>query len=116
MISSKKTTLLEDFFESIKCNLAMQLKKRHFPASRQQGLVKSVELHVRYEEKGGRSQPDSDNLRKISIKMVTLETNDQNAMPVTWPSNLEGGRGGKRMRFLEFGDEVVMRPPETNVA
>ncbi|CAI9770437.1 unnamed protein product [Fraxinus pennsylvanica] len=62
-------------------NKIMETLKRHLPFSGQEGLQELKKIAVRFEEKtytGATSQ--SDYLRKISLKMLTMETKSQNPM------------------------------------
>ncbi|KAF7153505.1 hypothetical protein RHSIM_Rhsim01G0123000 [Rhododendron simsii] len=67
---------------------AMDTLKRHLPFSGQEGLQELKKIAVRFEEKiytSATSQPDY--LRKISLKMLTMETKSQNTMANSLPSN-----------------------------
>ncbi|KAM1276369.1 hypothetical protein ACFX13_029600 [Malus domestica] len=69
-------------------NNLMDTLKRHFPFSGQDGLQELSKIAVRFEEKiytAATSQ--SDYLRKISLKMLTLETKSQNSMGNPLQSN-----------------------------
>ncbi|RVW36865.1 Mediator of RNA polymerase II transcription subunit 15a [Vitis vinifera] len=69
----------------------MDTLKRHLPVSGQEGLHELRKIAVRFEEKiytAATSQ--SDYLRKISLKMLTMETKSQTAMPSNLPSNSAG--------------------------
>lgn len=62
-------------------NKIMETLKRHLPFSGQEGLQELEKIAVRFEEKiytAATSQ--SDYLRKISLKMLTMETKSQNPM------------------------------------
>ncbi|CAK9145918.1 unnamed protein product [Ilex paraguariensis] len=62
-------------------NKIMETLKRHLPFSGQEGLQELKKIAVRFEEKiytAATSQ--SDYLRKISLKMLTMETKSQNPM------------------------------------
>nr|XP_028955288.1 mediator of RNA polymerase II transcription subunit 15a-like isoform X3 [Malus domestica] len=66
----------------------MDTLKRHFPFSGQDGLQELSKIAVRFEEKiytAATSQ--SDYLRKISLKMLTMETKSQNSMGNPLQSN-----------------------------
>ncbi|XP_022860694.1 mediator of RNA polymerase II transcription subunit 15a-like isoform X1 [Olea europaea var. sylvestris] len=69
-------------------NKIMDTLKRHLPFSGQDGLQELKKIAVRFEEKtytGATSQ--SDYLRKISLKMLTMETKSQNTMSNSLQSN-----------------------------
>ncbi|XAR54494.1 hypothetical protein NMG60_11029639 [Bertholletia excelsa] len=69
-------------------NKIMETLKRHLPFSGQEGLQELKRIAVRFEEKiftAATSQ--SDYLRKISLKMLTMETKSQNTMSNSLPSN-----------------------------
>ncbi|KAM7259082.1 hypothetical protein ACFE04_014823 [Oxalis oulophora] len=72
-------------------NKIMETLKRHLPFSGQEGLNELRKIAVRFEEKiytAATSQ--SDYLRKISLKMLTMETKSQtngNAMPTNSAGN-----------------------------
>ncbi|GFQ06192.1 mediator of RNA polymerase ii transcription subunit 15a [Phtheirospermum japonicum] len=60
-------------------NKIMETLKRHLPFSGQEGLQELKKIAVRFEEKiytAATSQQDY--LRKISLKMLTMETKSQN--------------------------------------
>ncbi|KAI3692446.1 hypothetical protein L6452_32262 [Arctium lappa] len=69
-------------------NKIMDTLKRHLPFSGHEGLQELKKIAVRFEEKiytAATSQ--SDYLRKISLKMLTMETRSQNPMPDAMQSN-----------------------------
>ncbi|KAL2478112.1 Uncharacterized protein Fot_47126 [Forsythia ovata] len=69
-------------------NNIMDILKRHLPFAGQEGLQELKKIAVRFEEKtytGATSQ--SDYLRKISLKMLTMETKSQNPMGNSLQSN-----------------------------
>ncbi|KAI3756103.1 hypothetical protein L1987_55916 [Smallanthus sonchifolius] len=69
-------------------NKIMDTLKRHLPFSGHEGLQELKKIAVRFEEKiytAATSQ--SDYLRKISLKMLTMETRSQNPMPDPMQSN-----------------------------
>ncbi|KAJ9537225.1 hypothetical protein OSB04_029958 [Centaurea solstitialis] len=69
-------------------NKIMDTLKRHLPFSGHEGLQELKKIAVRFEEKiytAATSQ--SDYLRKISLKMLTMETRSQNPMPDAIQSN-----------------------------
>ncbi|XP_057502892.1 mediator of RNA polymerase II transcription subunit 15a-like isoform X1 [Actinidia eriantha] len=60
-------------------NKIMDTLKRHLPFSGEEGLQELKKIALRFEEKiytSSTSQPDY--LRKISLKMLTMENNSQN--------------------------------------
>ncbi|KAG5565330.1 hypothetical protein RHGRI_001282 [Rhododendron griersonianum] len=66
----------------------MDTLKRHVPFSGQEGLQELKKIAVRFEEKictSATSQPDY--LKKISLKMLTIEMKSQNTMTNSMPSN-----------------------------
>ncbi|KAM1039566.1 hypothetical protein ACFX13_029591 [Malus domestica] len=71
----------------------METLKRHLPFQGEEGLRELERIAVRFEEKiyvAASSQ--SDYLRKISLKMLTMETKNQTAVSATPPSNLKRHR------------------------
>ncbi|KAG6665425.1 hypothetical protein CIPAW_02G160100 [Carya illinoinensis] len=65
--------------------------KRHLPVSGQEGLHELRKIAVRFEEKiftAATSQGDY--LRKISLRMPTMETKSQNPLANSLPSNSAG--------------------------
>ncbi|PRQ35052.1 putative coactivator CBP, KIX domain-containing protein [Rosa chinensis] len=72
-------------------NKLMDLLKRHLPFSSQEGLDELKKISVRFEEKiYGAATSQSDYLRKISLKMITMETKSQNTMANSLQSNSAG--------------------------
>ncbi|XP_019448069.1 PREDICTED: mediator of RNA polymerase II transcription subunit 15a-like isoform X2 [Lupinus angustifolius] len=72
-------------------NKIMDTLKRHLPVSGQEGLHELRKIAQRFEEKiftAATSQ--SDYLRKISLKMLTMETKSQGTMANNIPSNQVG--------------------------
>ncbi|XP_028766424.1 mediator of RNA polymerase II transcription subunit 15a [Neltuma alba] len=72
-------------------NKIMETLKRHLPISGEEGLHELRKIAQRFEEKiytAATSQPDY--LRKISLKMLTMENKSQNNMNNPVPSN-QGG-------------------------
>ncbi|XAR54493.1 hypothetical protein NMG60_11029638 [Bertholletia excelsa] len=69
-------------------NRIMEALKRHLPISGQEDLRELEKLAVRFEEKIFTvATSQSDYLRKISLKMLTMETKYQNTMSNSLPSN-----------------------------
>ncbi|KAM4111519.1 hypothetical protein ACJW30_05G072900 [Castanea mollissima] len=72
-------------------NKIMETLKRHLPVSGQQGLHELRKIAIRFEEKiytAATSQ--SDYLRKIALKMLTMEPKPQNPIGNALPSNSAG--------------------------
>ncbi|XP_061981613.1 mediator of RNA polymerase II transcription subunit 15a-like isoform X1 [Populus nigra] len=60
----------------------LEILKRHLPFSSQEGLQELKKIAVRFEEKiYSAATNQSDYLRKISLKMLTMETRSQNTIP-----------------------------------
>ena len=73
----------------------LETLKRHLPVSGQEGLHELGKIAIRFEEKiyiAATSQ--SDYLRKLSLKMLTMETKSQNPIGNALPSN-SAGNGNK---------------------
>uniref|UniRef100_A0A2P2MQK2 Mediator of RNA polymerase II transcription subunit 15a-like n=2 Tax=Rhizophora mucronata TaxID=61149 RepID=A0A2P2MQK2_RHIMU len=72
-------------------NKIMDTLKRHLPLSGQEGLQELQKIARRFEEKiYSAATNQSDYLRKISLKMLTMETKPQNSLPNSLPSNAVG--------------------------
>ncbi|KAM3747924.1 hypothetical protein ACB098_05G070800 [Castanea mollissima] len=72
-------------------NKIMETLKRHLPVSGQQGLHELRKIAIRFKEKiytAATSQ--SDYLRKIALKMLTMEPKPQNPIGNALPSNSAG--------------------------
>ncbi|XP_065865649.1 mediator of RNA polymerase II transcription subunit 15a-like isoform X2 [Euphorbia lathyris] len=85
-----RTQLAPDSRQRI-VNKIMETLEKHLPFSGQEGLEELKKIAVRFEEKiytAAMSQPDY--LRKISLKMLTMESKSQNTIPNPLPSNLSG--------------------------
>ncbi|KAI6705003.1 hypothetical protein NL676_007965 [Syzygium grande] len=84
-------------------NKIMETLKRHLPVSGPEGLQELHKIAVRFEGKiytAATSQ--SDYLRKISLKMLTMETKSQSTIPNAVPSHPAGNScedSGKRARI-----------------
>ncbi|XP_031744497.1 mediator of RNA polymerase II transcription subunit 15a isoform X5 [Cucumis sativus] len=79
----------------------METLKRHLPVSGQEGLSELRKIAVRFEEKiftAATSQ--SDYLRKISLKMLTMETKTQPPMGNSLLVNIENELG-----LIEYSGE-----------
>ncbi|KAJ8424493.1 hypothetical protein Cgig2_014405 [Carnegiea gigantea] len=71
--------------------LQMETLKRHLPVSGQEGLEELKKIAIRFEEKiYSAATSQSDYLRKISLKMLTMESKSQNTLPNAMPSNAAG--------------------------
>ncbi|KAL3516396.1 hypothetical protein ACH5RR_023298 [Cinchona calisaya] len=69
-------------------NKIMETLKRHLPFSGQEGLQELKKIAVRFEEKiYAAATSQSDYLRKISLKMLTMETKSQNSMANSLQAN-----------------------------
>uniref|UniRef100_A0A2P2MQJ5 Transcription cofactor n=1 Tax=Rhizophora mucronata TaxID=61149 RepID=A0A2P2MQJ5_RHIMU len=72
-------------------NKIMDTLKRHLPLSVNEGLQELQKIARRFEEKiYSAATNQSDYLRKISMKMLTMETKSQNSLPNSLPSNAVG--------------------------
>ncbi|GMH05088.1 hypothetical protein Nepgr_006928 [Nepenthes gracilis] len=72
-------------------NKIMETLKRHLPHSGQEGWQELTKIAMRFEEKiyvAATSQ--SDYLRKISLKMLTMDSKSQNTLPNALSSNSTG--------------------------
>ncbi|CAH2080564.1 unnamed protein product [Thlaspi arvense] len=66
----------------------METLKRHLPFSGPEGLQELKKIALRFEEKiFTTATSQSDYLRKISLKMLTMETKSQNTMSNSLPPN-----------------------------
>ncbi|XP_021762337.1 mediator of RNA polymerase II transcription subunit 15a-like [Chenopodium quinoa] len=69
-------------------NKIMETLKRHLPYSGQEGLQELKQVAIIFEEKiYSAATSQSDYLRKISLKMLTMESRSQNSLPNASPSN-----------------------------
>ncbi|KAI9107415.1 hypothetical protein K1719_021452 [Acacia pycnantha] len=69
-------------------NKILETLRRHIPYSGQEGLDELRQIAARFEEKNYYSATSQhDYLRKISLKMLTMETMGQNTIENTMPSN-----------------------------
>ncbi|KAL2898026.1 Mediator of RNA polymerase II transcription subunit 15a [Bienertia sinuspersici] len=72
-------------------NKIMDTLKRHLPFSGQEGLQELKQIAIRFEEKiYSAATSQSDYLRKISLKMLTMESKSQSNLPNAVPSNSAG--------------------------
>uniref|UniRef100_A0A0V0HI56 Putative ovule protein n=1 Tax=Solanum chacoense TaxID=4108 RepID=A0A0V0HI56_SOLCH len=75
-----RTQLLPDSRQRI-VNKIMETLKRHLPVSGQEGVQELKKIAVRFEEKiYSAATSQQDYLRKISLKMLTMETKSQTPM------------------------------------
>ncbi|KAK9283860.1 hypothetical protein L1049_012114 [Liquidambar formosana] len=71
--------------------LSVDTLKKHLPFSGQEGLQELKKIAVRFEENIYTAATNqSDYLRKISLKMLTMETKSQNTITNSLPSNSTG--------------------------
>ncbi|KAJ0008360.1 hypothetical protein Pint_30220 [Pistacia integerrima] len=85
-------------------NKIMDTLKRHLPFSGQEGLNELKKIAGRFEEKiytAATSQ--SDYLRKISLKMLSMESKSQNPMPNSLPPNAAGNSN----KLPDQGDNIL---------
>ncbi|KAL9668082.1 hypothetical protein QQ045_002456 [Rhodiola kirilowii] len=69
-------------------NKIMETLKKHLPFSGQDGLLELKKIAVRFEEKiYSAATSQSDYLRKISLKMLTMETKSQNTIAGSLATN-----------------------------
>ena len=81
----------------------MEPLKRHIPISGQEGLHELGKIAIRFKEKiyiAATSQ--SDYLRKLSLKMLTMETKSQNPIGNALPSN-SAGNSNKSPHYKKNG-------------
>ncbi|KAL6196979.1 hypothetical protein ACLB2K_032592 [Fragaria x ananassa] len=72
-------------------NKILETLKRHLPFSGQEGLAELKKIAVRFEEKNyAAATSQSDYLRKISLKMLTMESKSQNTVTSSLQSNSAG--------------------------
>ena len=95
----------------------METLKRHLPVSGQEGLHELRKIAIRFEEKTyTAATSQSDYLRKISLKMLTLETKSQNPIGNALPSNSAGNSNkssdaGKYIKELCAWFYLHINPP-----
>ncbi|XP_059457789.1 uncharacterized protein LOC132187481 [Corylus avellana] len=78
-------------------NKIMDTLKRHLPTSGEEGLHELKKIATRFEEKiYAAASSQSDYLRKISLKMLTMETKSQNPIGNSLPSNAAGSSNNPR--------------------
>ncbi|XP_065868169.1 mediator of RNA polymerase II transcription subunit 15a-like isoform X1 [Euphorbia lathyris] len=82
-------------------NKIMETLKRHLPFSGQE--IK--EIAVRFEEKMyTAAMNQSDYLRKISLKMLAMESNSQNTIPNSLPPNPSGNNNSDSGGIFEIAN------------
>ncbi|MCD7450032.1 hypothetical protein HAX54_003088 [Datura stramonium] len=88
-----RAQLLPDSRQRI-VNKIMETLKRHLPVSGQEGVQELKKIAVRFEEKiYSAATSQQDYLRKISLKMLTMETKSQNPMTNSiQPNPASGGQ------------------------
>ncbi|WRX27303.1 Mediator complex subunit 15 [Theobroma cacao] len=80
-------------------NKVMDTLKRHLPFSGQEGLNELRKIAVRFEEKiFTAASSQSDYLRRISLKMLTMETKSQNTIPNTGTNSKPPDPGSQAMQ------------------
>ncbi|KAJ4829665.1 hypothetical protein Tsubulata_034579 [Turnera subulata] len=92
-------------------NKIMETLKRHLPVSGQDGLQELKKIAVRFEEKiytAATSQ--SDYLRKISLKTLTMETRSKNTVPNSLPSNKPPVPGASQGMQSQVPNQVQSLP------
>ncbi|XP_076952488.1 mediator of RNA polymerase II transcription subunit 15a-like [Bidens hawaiensis] len=103
-------------------NKIMDTLKRHLPFSGQEGLQELKKIALRFEEKiytAATSQ--SDYLRKISLKMLTMETRSQNPMSDAMQANSTGNSvnpsdpGSQVMQQMNQGQQLPISVPSNNI-
>ncbi|KAL3338815.1 hypothetical protein AABB24_027774 [Solanum stoloniferum] len=90
-----RTQLLPDSRQRI-VNKIMETLKRHLPVSGQEGVQELKKIAVRFEEKiYSAATSQQDYLRKISLKMLTMETKSQTPMTNSvQPNPASSGQNG----------------------
>ncbi|KAE8718443.1 hypothetical protein F3Y22_tig00110013pilonHSYRG00215 [Hibiscus syriacus] len=80
-------------------NKIMDTLKRHLPFSGQEGLNELRKIAVRFEEKiFAAATNQTDYLRRISLKMLTMENKSQNAIPNTGNNGKPSDTGSQGMQ------------------
>ncbi|KAJ4718541.1 Mediator of RNA polymerase II transcription subunit 15a [Melia azedarach] len=79
-------------------NKIVEMLRRHLPFSGEEGLNEIRRIAARFEEKiYNVATSQADYLRKISLKMVSMESRSQNARPYPLPPNFAGGNSGSSL-------------------
>ncbi|XP_074311432.1 uncharacterized protein LOC141647219 [Silene latifolia] len=69
-------------------NKIMETLKRHLPFSGEEGIQELKQIAIKFEDNiYSSATSQSDYLRKISLKMLTMESKSQNELPGDMPSN-----------------------------
>ncbi|CAB4281869.1 unnamed protein product [Prunus armeniaca] len=105
-----RSQLQPDSRQRIVNKITDTLKRRHLPFSGQEGLQEIVKIAVRFEEKiyiAATSQ--SDYLRKISLKMLAMETKSQHRMANSSQSSSAAGSFGVRPQVPYQGQLLSMQ-------
>ncbi|GMI93916.1 hypothetical protein HRI_003060900 [Hibiscus trionum] len=80
-------------------NKIMDTLKRHLPFSGQEGLIELRKIAVRFEEKIFTAATNqTDYLRRISLKMLTMDNKSQNAIPNTGDTSKPPDPGSQGMQ------------------
>ncbi|BBH04418.1 hypothetical protein Prudu_015557 [Prunus dulcis] len=91
-------------------NKITDILKRHLPFSGQEGLQEIMKIAVRFEEKiHTAATSQSDYLRKISLKMLSMETNSQHRMANSSQSNSAVGSFGVQPQVPYQGQLLSMQ-------
>ncbi|MFS7928575.1 putative coactivator CBP, KIX domain superfamily, mediator complex subunit 15, KIX [Helianthus anomalus] len=100
-------------------NKIMDTLKRHLPFSGNEGLQELKKIAVRFEEKiytAATSQ--SDYLRKISLKMLTMENRSQNSMPDAMQSTSAANSVNPSdlgSQVMQQGQQLPISAPSNNI-
>ncbi|XP_021752565.1 mediator of RNA polymerase II transcription subunit 15a-like [Chenopodium quinoa] len=90
-------------------NKILETLKRHLPYSGQEGLQELKQIAVRFEEKiYNAATSQSDYLRKISLKMLTMEARSHNSVPNASPSN-----SSSRNPLEDLSIDEAEQPPQS---
>ncbi|XP_027107552.1 mediator of RNA polymerase II transcription subunit 15a isoform X1 [Coffea arabica] len=101
-----RTQLQADYRQRI-VNKIMEILKRHLPFAGEEGLRELKKIAVRFEEKiYSAATSQSDYLRKISLKMLTMETKSQNPMANPLQANAANASKNPPDQDFESGQEV----------
>ncbi|XP_054792776.1 uncharacterized protein LOC129298398 [Prosopis cineraria] len=75
-------------------NKILETLRRHLPVSGQEGLDGHRKIAARFEKVYNAATSQPDNLRRISLKMLLMETRGQNTIANSIPSNFGDNKGG----------------------
>ncbi|KAJ4718544.1 Mediator of RNA polymerase II transcription subunit 15a-like [Melia azedarach] len=82
-------------------NKILETLRRHLPFSGEEGLNELRRIAARFEEKiYNVATSQSDYLRKISLKMLSMESRPQNAWPYSLPPTFAGGSNSSSSHSL----------------